>query len=88
MRCTRRLCLASDAPVRTHLVVVVNEAIELALELLWALDVLHGQELLHGLVESLDALMFVKQPTVKPFQPVIVAVQRRPHERCSVSSSG
>ena len=30
------------------------EAIELALELLGAVDVLHGQELLHGLVEALD----------------------------------
>jgi len=39
--------------VRAHLVVVVDEAIEPALELLGALDILHGQELLHALVEPL-----------------------------------
>jgi hypothetical protein len=43
-----------DAPVWAFLVVVAAEAIEVALQLLGARDVLGRPELLHGLVKALD----------------------------------
>jgi hypothetical protein len=58
--------------VRAHLVVVVDEAIQLALELLGAGDVLHGQDL-HGLVEALD-LSAAQLP--RPMRPEPLTLHR------------
>jgi hypothetical protein len=78
-----------EGPVRPDGVVVVDEAVELALQGLDAAGgSLFGEEPLEGLVEAFDAPMFVKRREW-PATPVVSGEARRTLPgRCSASGSG